>query len=73
MGASISSGCSLPSRSVRSNRLVMAASRTLQGQGEGEETASQPHAGRETPTPSAQGEVQRLNSRPQRKQLAGLL
>lgn len=33
VGASISSGWSLPSRSVRSIRLVMAASRTLQGQG----------------------------------------
>lgn len=35
--ASISSGCSLPSRSVRSIRLVIAASRTLQGQGCGEQ------------------------------------
>lgn len=33
MLASSSSGCSLPSRSVRSLRLVMAASRTLRGQG----------------------------------------
>ena len=30
--ASISSGCSLATRSIRSNRLVIAASRTLQGQ-----------------------------------------
>lgn len=71
MGASISSGCSLPSRSVRSIRLVMAASRTLQGQGGSEEITSrqegtspgsgdrQPHAGGAAPTPSAQGELWR--------------
>lgn len=35
--ASISSGCSLATRSIRSNRLVIAASRTLQGQRCGEE------------------------------------
>lgn len=40
MGASISSGCSLPSRSVTSIRVVMAASRTLRGQGGPAGTAS---------------------------------